>query len=144
MKRGQIQIMPLVYVFALIVAALILVLGFKYIYGLIATGESIEIGNIKTEIDKQVQFIYNLDPGSSDEFSYKSPAKLKAICFGNPATSPIGLEEQLPKEEDRVFFETFLGSGANLFFIMENPAESKHVKIEHLLSEENPNCSLPP
>lgn len=145
MKRGQIQAMPLIYIFALIVAALILVLGFKYVYGLIATGEGIEIGNIKTEIDKQVQFIYNLDPGSSDEFSYRSPAKLKAICFGNPSVSPndLKLERQLPKEEDRIFFETFLGNGDNLFFIMENVDESRHVKIEHLSSDETPNCITP-
>lgn len=145
MKRGQIQAMPLIYIFALIVAALILVLGFRYIYGLISTGESIEIGNIKTEIDKQVQFIYNLDPGSSDEVSYRAPTKLKAICFGNPSTSPndLELERQLPEEEDKIFFETFLGNGANLFFIMENADDSKHVKIGHLLSDKNPICIKP-
>lgn len=144
-KRGQIQIMPFVYIFAIIVATFVLVLGFKYIHELISTGEKIEIGNIKTEIDKQTQFIYNLDPGSSDEFSYRSPLKLKMICFADSTSqpNPLELEKIFSREEDQIFFETFLDNGDNLFFIMEEPEENVHVNVDHLKSDENPFCVEP-
>lgn len=133
MKRSQFQITPLLYVFALIVGALILVFGIQQIYKLTIIGEEVELGTFVLNLEKQVNSMYNLDFGSSAEISLSIPSKITFICFtnGRPGTQTSNqrLEELL-----------YLDSTNNVFILAEEATEDQAFKIEHLESDESPLC----
>ena len=59
MKKGQLLGLPFVYVFALIVAALVLFLGLTWIFGLKDTAEAVqankEVNRIRDEVEAPLQ-----------------------------------------------------------------------------------------
>ena len=136
MKKSQFQIIPLLYVFALIVGALILVFGIRQILILMDAGEEVELGTFKTEFEKQTRFIYNLDAGSSDEISIPIPSKVRLICFtdgsGNIQTSNQQLKDLI-----------YLNPTHNLFIITADESEDSSFKISNLKSDQSPLCVEP-
>lgn len=136
MNKAQIQVMPFIYIFALIVAALILVFGLKFVFDLQASGEQIELGRFKLDVEREVSFIYNLDTGSSSEVTLKTPTKIKTICFTNSEKDVRTTDKQL---RDLLF----LNPENNFFIISEDPSQDKSFNIEHLKSDTNPFCIQP-
>lgn len=130
MRKSQIQIIPLIYVFAIIVAALILAFGLSYVFKLKNVGSDIELGKFKIELDKKISYVYNLDTGSVDKFSYRVPEKLNKVCFVDPQNKGF-VDERL----DNLIF---VCPKCNLFFIMDE--EDKYFEINGLKPETSPIC----
>ena len=133
MKKAQVQIMPIIYIFALIVGALLLVFGLRYAFSLQSAGEDIELGRFKQSVDREVAFIYNLDTGSSSEIKLRTPSNIKSICFTNPEKD---FRTTDPQFRDLIF----LNQENNFFIISDDPSQDKSFYVEHLKSDINPFC----
>ncbi|MBS3145314.1 hypothetical protein J4414_00740 [Candidatus Woesearchaeota archaeon] len=134
MKKAQIQEMPIIYIFALIVAALILVFGLNYVFNLQKTGEQIELGRFKQDIEREVAFMYNLDTGSSSEVKLRTPSKINTICFTNP-------EQKVTSSNKQLNDLLFLNPTHNFFILADDPSQDKSFNVEHLKSDINPFCT---
>lgn len=136
MDKAQIQVMPFIYIFALVVGALILVFGLKYAFSLQASGEQIELGRFRLDVEREVSFIYNLDTGSSSEVKLKTPTRIRSVCFTNP--------EKEVRTTDQQFRDLlFLKPKDNFFIISEDPSQDKSFYVENLKSDTNPFCIQP-
>jgi len=133
MKKAQVQIMPILYIFALLVGALLLAFGVRYAFKLQSAGEEIELGRFKLDVEREVSFIYNLDTGSSVEVKLRTPRNIKSICFTNPDEGVRTTNKQL---NDLLF----LNPENNFFIISDDPSEDKSFPVEHLKSDINPFC----
>jgi len=80
-KRGQLLGQPFVYIFAIIVAALILVFGTKSILDLRERQELVELATFVTDLKEEVAAYYRFDIGSSKELDLNLPRKVKQVCF---------------------------------------------------------------
>ena len=136
MDKAQIQAMPFIYIFALVVGALILVFGLKYAFSLQSSGEQIELGRFRLDVEREVSFIYNLDTDSSSEVKLRTPTKIKTICFTDP--------EKEVRTTDQQFRDLlFLNPKNNFFIISEDTSQDKSFYVEHLKSDTNPFCISP-
>jgi len=57
MDKAQIQAMPFIYIFALVVGALILVFGLKYAFSLQSSGEQIELGRFRLDVERSFFYL---------------------------------------------------------------------------------------
>lgn len=82
MKKGQLMAQPLIYIFYLVVAALIIFFGIKVIGNIGNTGDKVEyvafVGDIKEKIDSA--YTYNLGSVVSlDDITV--PSNIVEVCF---------------------------------------------------------------
>ena len=79
-RRGQLLSEPFVFVFALIVGAMILIWGMYYVLRLNEVGESVELTSFVNTLRKDVESYYYLDEGSSKLITIKLPGKIDFLC----------------------------------------------------------------
>ena len=138
MKQGIVG-QPFVYIFALIVMALILFFGTKTILDLRGAADLTELSSFMAQFQDQVDVYYNFDVGSNKELSLVLPNKIQKICFTQPGAS-ITLGNMDP------FFQTVLEENErnNLYTwpLEAFPAPAPDFIIEHLDIDisENPLC----
>ena len=75
---------PFVYIFALILGALILIWGIKVIVDMVSIGGKAELGKITKTIQSDVEAYYNYDEGSTKELSISLPKGLSYLCISDP------------------------------------------------------------
>jgi hypothetical protein len=104
-KRAELISQPLMYIFIIIVIALILALGIKFVFDLQKTAEQTAHAKFKQDLDSAINQVYTKDTGSSLSYtpnskSYKGIAvapKVEIVCFTDKTTlksSPILTKEQ--------------------------------------------------
>lgn len=81
MKKGQLLGQPLVYAFALIVGALILVWGISTILKLKDTAGATELAKFASKVESETQQYLNFDEGSTTTIKIILPDKIKYLCF---------------------------------------------------------------
>ena len=136
MKKAQLLSQPIIFIFAIIVAALILTWGSYQIVKIIRTGSTIELGTALTDLKDTVNTYYNLDEGSSKELNIRLPKQVKYICFVN-SNEPLitqGLEEIDPDLP-----QILQAKGKNIFIIPATLKPSTY-NIDKLTPIENPLC----
>ena len=80
-KKAQLLGQPFIYIFAIIVAALVLVFGTKAILDLKEKQELAELTTFVTKLKEDVAAYYRFDIGSSKELNLNLPRKVKKVCF---------------------------------------------------------------
>jgi len=82
MKNGAVE-QTFIFIFALIVAAMIMVWGAKTILDLRNKAEQVQVGDAIEDIKEMAITYYNLEEGSSTPISIMLPTGVKCICFKN-------------------------------------------------------------
>lgn len=139
MKKGQLMGQPFVYIFLLIVAALILFFGIRAIIGVVNTGSEVEYNRFVNEIEKVENKIYSDSFGSAMSLEKISvPKSISEICFIN---RDLEINLDLINDFELRKFINISYSGfqdENLFFASDKlrAIELNRVKIENI----NPLC----
>lgn len=135
MKKAELISQPLIFIFAIIVAVLVLSWGSYQIYQIIKLKNTMEVGATLLDLKKQVDTYYNLDEGSSYAIDYKIPKQIKYFCFTNP-NEPMPYP---PLEVDPNIEQILQNKGKNVF-IIPTTANPPNYNIPHLIPIENPLC----
>lgn len=79
-KRGQTE-QIFVYIFALVVAALIIGFGYYAITNLLNVGKQVETIKFKEDFEKEMKIYYSYAPGTNAYVRLSVPSGIKAVCF---------------------------------------------------------------
>src|SRR3989344_8264016 len=81
-KRGQVQQL-FVYIFALVVAAMIIGFGYYVITNILNLGKEVETATFKKDLEKQIGLFYTYAPNTNGNIQIRTPSGIKGICFIN-------------------------------------------------------------
>ncbi len=138
-KKGFDQIF--IYIFVLIVAAIIITFGFSLIKTLREKSAQVEVVSFYNDLQKQTSLVYNLDYKSSREVSLNTPIAVKKICFTSNSSEPI--TNNLEPELKASILNHYSGKNRKNVFIypVTNLQNSQnYAYIEHLQTTKNPLC----
>jgi len=123
MKKGQVIGQPLVYVFAIIVIALLLFFGFRMVGKIIGFEKNVDYADFLNNFDNEINIVYSESFGSTKSLErLRIPEEVVEICFviTNEAYG-IGME---PTDERMIIYldEKFSSPVVeeNVFFAGEN------------------------
>jgi len=138
MKRGQLD-QPFIIIFALVVASVILILGYYSISGLIKTAGSVETAKFYGDLKKNVEIYYNYAPGTNALIKLSVPDDINGVCFVELNTvDESDIKYKGVAEDVGAFKKT---ADYNVFFsIKENIKPVSPLRIEKLKPKENPIC----
>jgi len=138
MKKAQLFSLPFIYIFGIIVAALIIAFGYSAITRLSGTVEEASLAKSVESLREKVDFYYTLEPGSKKQFklgdALKIPYKVKYACFVKPK-SPI--TAQLPDPSLQALIQN---SNYNLYFIPLTSYKTTRFLVKNLEPPINPFC----
>ncbi len=83
-KKAQLMAQPFVYVFALILGALILVWGIKMIVDFVGTANKAELGRLIKSIESDVSEFYHYDEGAEKPRTLSLPKGINYLCIASP------------------------------------------------------------
>lgn len=86
---------PFIYIFAIILGGLILIWGFKMIYGFISVANKAEIGQMKDMIDKEVKTYMNYGEGASKPIKLSLPKNIQYICISKIGDTTVNCKKKL-------------------------------------------------
>lgn len=139
MKKGQLLGQPFIFIFFVILAALILFFGVRIIKGTVDSGETAEIETFITEFKGKVNTVYTLDYGSSIKLDkLRTPGNFKKICFihRDSAVDYSELDESLEDLVDA----SYQHSDDNMFFVTKDKSLIEPREIDYLKPKDNPIC----
>lgn len=84
MKKGQLLSQPFIYIFALILGALILVWGIKTVMDLKDTADQVDLGKFKNDFESKAKALYNSGEGSRNFMRVMLGGDVKFVCFSIP------------------------------------------------------------
>lgn len=136
-KRGQTE-QIFVYIFAIIVTALILYFGIKGIIYIIHIGGGVETANFITDIKSAAQKNYDLGYTSRTSKELLVPKNLETICFINPDEKPdlSIIQNQNTKNAISIMTKT---KEENLYFNIKG-GRIEPILIEHLKAKNGIQC----
>lgn len=150
-KRAQIFGEPFIFIFAIVVAAMVLVFGIKIYYDLNERADFAQIADIVQRINEDVTTFYNLEEGSSNKFTFTFPNSVECFCFIDSQNKDFG--SLTGKCNDPSFKSKLLGSvgTSNVVFWKysekktkgENPAslpEKANINSKFTVAPSNPLC----
>lgn len=147
MKRGQLLGQPLVYLFAIIMGALILAWGISSVIKLQTTAEKAELAKFVIGFESEVDKYLNFDEGSSNTIRVALPRKIEYICFYDSNEEKDckldGKSCNIPSLDEGFATMTIKRTKYNLFFLPYGvynlpPRQIKNLKIEQ--GQGNPLC----
>jgi hypothetical protein len=138
MKKGQLFSLPFIYIFGVIVAALIIIFGYGAISRLTNTVNEASLAKSVESLRDIVDFYYTLEPGSKKQFKFKDaikiPNQIKAVCFVKPKAL---INAQVPDEAIRTLIQT---TKHNVYFLPLNAFRTTRFRVEYLEPIKNPLC----
>ena len=132
-KRGQLFGQPFVFIFALIVGALILIFGARYIIQLKDTGEQVQVVKFIERLREDVNQYYFLDVGSSKIIRINLPNKVKGICFKKVLESTSDILG--PLERFSSDFSRIITNDPNINVVILPLNIYPNFKVDHLGSQ---------
>jgi len=129
MKKAQLQL-PFTYIFALVVAGLIIIFGFYAITKLIGVGDDVQNVKFVTDLRNQINSIYYNSPGTNLPVKLLVPSGIVAVCFSN---NQYQQGDFIFKDADELA-TTFVNEDYNVFFSLQEGKSMKNpaLKVEHL------------
>jgi len=80
MKKG-ITMQPFIFIFAIIVAALVLVFGFKVVKEILSKADFAILADSMQDLEDLTKRYYNYEIGSEKEIKLRLPTKINCICI---------------------------------------------------------------
>lgn len=135
MKNGQLLAQPFTYIFALIIAAMIIIFGVRAINDLDKERKNVELSTFITSLRDNVNTYYNFDEGSTKKLSLNLPDNIKQVCFFNKdKTIAANIEENFKKLLE-------LDTANNVFLLPFGENIKSEFFINHLKNDgDNPLC----
>lgn len=120
-KRGELLGMPLTYLFAIIVAGMILLWGGSQAVKYLGFAECVKIKDFNNKLDNDVKSMLRMDTGSRQSYETSLASKVELICFYN-SEKPITNNNRLVKE-----YELIMKTGKkNVYYL---PMEMKDCEL---------------
>lgn len=94
-KKSQILSLPIIYIFIALVSALILIFGSQQIIRIKELSEKTQIQKELFNLQQQVNRIYHLSKGSSQQLTLYFPPYITDICFTSPSQTPTPISSKL-------------------------------------------------
>ncbi len=141
MKKGQLMSQPFVYIFALIVGALILVYGISLVWDFVNTAKTVETGTFLKDLDGMVGKLYSFTSGSNQRFLVSLPSEITHLCI--TGMDDAGSCKEKTADDDFEYtscrfadidedMEFFFGEGDNIFLAPMSAAELNTYSLEEL------------
>lgn len=110
------------YVFAIIVAALVLLFGFKALYGVGEQAELSRYAEFKAELEADISSI-GLQFGSARRVTYDVTGGISELCFFAPSDTPSNVDDSCQTLSNYPLIRDSLGDnfGKNVFILGELP-----------------------
>jgi len=157
MKKGQMMSQPFIYIFALILGALILVWGVKVIYDLVSVGVDVEVGKFYKDVESRAGEFSNYEEGALTNIPVTiSSGKITHVCVFDPGKE-IDCKIKLKSGElsgcGRLLDQDFmfvleseaenLERAKNLYFMPLDAAELTQFRVKELKpAGANPLCYI--
>ena len=139
MKKGNLLGQPFMFIFFVILAALIIFFGMRIIGGTVDSAEKAEIETFITEFKAKVNTVYSLDYGSSVKLGgLRTPANFKEICFIH-RDSLVDYSE-LDESLRNLVEVSYDSNDDNMFFVTKDKSFVEPREIDKLKPNENPVC----
>lgn len=134
MKKDAILSQPFIFMFAVIVAAFVLIFGFRSVLNLQKVSESVEVTKFVSGLRRDVETYSFLDAGSSKRIDITFPSKVEAICFKHANENDIGLSYI-----DQESLDLMALTNSNFFVIPLDSFTNAHFSIKNLGNPEDNN-----
>ena len=92
MKKGNLMSEPFTYIFIVVVIALIVFFGFKYIRDLTSFGCEVEAKKFVLDFKDKVDKVESFSAGSKTKESMYTPAGIVGVCFVDPTYSGLKVD----------------------------------------------------
>ena len=136
-NKGQLLDRPFIFIFTVVVGALVFIFGFYLIRNLVETSNCGQLGLFVNDLRNNVERYYSFDAGSSTDLSLKLPRNIKYVCF-------FDKNEYANRNEfdkiDKGLFDAINNLNQNVIFVPLSACSKGLFKIENLKPKENPTC----
>ena len=141
-KKGQIMGLPLVLVFALIVAGLLLFFGVRWILSLQGAADSVAALDMIDSIDNYVETYGSYDARSARRITVSFPTSVEVACFYDKSQSyDCKLDGGDCTQDLENYFQLLGTSSSNIFLFPTNSLDETRFSITSFQSEgANPVC----
>lgn len=136
MKKAQILSQPIIFIFILVVSALVLFFGIRAVLNLQQRASLIELTTSVNDLKDITQQYYSFSEGSSTEITISFPADIKYICIGNNQNIPDNV-----KKYDQYITEYIAASPDYNLFVVPKQKISRF-KIPNLKPITDPLCLI--
>lgn len=130
-KRGQIPIV-FVFIFAIIVAGLLLTWGLSAVFKIIKTSEDTAYLTALTDLDEEIQKMNIYEPGSVRTIQVQTPTKIQQICFTDSDKN-----FNHPNKDIKFLMQN---SNFNTFILPLDAFKQTGFKIDNIKGKANPEC----
>lgn len=149
MKKGQLLSQPFIYIFALILGALILVWGIKTVVDLKGQADKVELGTFVKGMETEVNKYFFYDEGAARNLDIRLPEAIRYMCVIDPENFDKGknciiktktgdlTERDCNEIENSFALKLSANNGNNIFFSPSSATSLSKYKMEHLLPETN-------
>ncbi len=139
MKNGQLLSEPFTYIFALVVIAMIVSVGFYFITRTTDVAKSVDALKFEKDFESKVTEIGLLSTGSGDEINMNAPIGVKGICFIDMKTINPSEIKFLDVQKDVTLFKEAEKTNLNVFFAKQDGSKSSIAPISVLKLKPNVN-----
>ena len=139
MHKGMTQ-QIFIFIFALIMMALVLVFGIRQLFVVTDTASTVETLAFVEDFKKEVQTYTTFDAGSTKNVRISVPSAVHQLCFFNPQLPVAGIS-------DPVFKALLQGDKKNNLFVLpleefQSPGPGFFIPHFVLQGPKNPYCTL--
>jgi len=129
-KKAQIFGEPFIFIFAIVVAAMVLAFGINVYYDLSERADFAQAADVVQRINENIITFYNLEEGSQNTFTFQFPSTIDCICFVGENIIGLAL---IGHCQDDAFKATIESTGGpNMVFWRYNPKKGEGIKSASL------------
>lgn len=135
-EKGELMSQPILFIFALVVGAMILFYGVRTVFQVKETAELAEISSFVSNLEKDIEQYYYLDTGSSKIIKLNLPGDIQNVCFRNPNINTV------PNDVDSKLNTLMqINPNDNLFIYPVKEGKSSF-KVKYLIAYPGNNVAL--
>lgn len=137
--------MPLLLLFGLIVGALILFFGIRWIQNLTLEAEYVDLLKTLENVDTTIQTFQNYDAGSSKQYTLDVPSRIDKLCFYDPSEDVRCILNGGPcSADDEALLDLVLDDQYNVYILPQDLYDKNRFSIAPFaVAEGNPLCVTP-
>jgi len=131
MKKGQIMGLPILMIFGLIVGALILFFGVRWLGSLTEQANYVDFLDQMKDLDGNIDTFQNYDKGSSKVYDLNLPDDVEKVCFYD-STQEVDCTEdgESCSTELSDMFDLIVDDEYNLYVMPPNVYDQNRLKLE--------------
>ena len=104
MKKGFLAEQPFLVILAVVVIAVILLIGFKFVLDSINLGKKLELHDLQEDLQSSLDYHNSISPGSFSKQTFNTLSEINYICFVD-RNKPLNLDN-IPDEKYKFLIES--------------------------------------